>query len=135
MNKNTTEQKKSNPLLLFFLFLIGIVIVVITGCLISDTKAMKEVALHAENGDWSIVSKDEYIRDGQKCIGYRVYVNPDYGNTDVYKDIFSYIADSDEYYLHTVWIYFLKSSADGAYTAEYIMEQTRPGQLPKPIIP
>ena len=133
MSENTSDKKKINPILIFLLVLIGILAVVIIGSVISGNMTMNEVALHAENGDWEIVSDDLYIRDGKECIGYRVYVNAKYGNTDVYKNIFSYITEDDGYYLHTVWIYFLKSSANGSYSADYIMEQTRQGQLPEPI--
>jgi hypothetical protein len=94
---------------------------------------MKNVASHEESGDWEVVSTQSYVRDGQKCMGYRIYVDYDYASTDIYKDIFLYVTDDDGYYLHTVWIYNIKFRANGSYSADYIMEQTRQGELPTPV--
>jgi glucose/arabinose dehydrogenase len=109
-----------------------LIAVVIIGCIISDKKAMRDVATHLENGDWEIVSTQDYVRDGRKCIGYRIYVDRDYASTRVFKNIFSYVTDDDGYYLHTVWIYYFSSMADGSHSADYILEQTRQGELPEP---
>ncbi len=124
-------SKQENPFKMLLIGSILVLAVVIIWCIMSDKKSEKEVIEHLENGDWEIISTEDYVRDGKKCIGYRIYVNRDYGSEEIYKDIFSYVTD-DGYYLHTVWIYNIKSMANGSYSADYILEQTRQNQLPDP---
>jgi hypothetical protein len=125
---------KKHPIAVFFIGIFVLIAVVIIGCIISDKKAMRDVTAHLENGDWEIVSTQDYVRDGRECIGYRIYVDRDYASDQVFRHIFSYVTDDDGYYLHTVWIYYFSSMADGSYPADYIMEQTRQGELPDPVM-
>ena len=124
-------NKQKNPILLFLIGSVVVIAIVIIGSILSDRKAAKDVLAHMEGGDWEIISTEEYVRDGQKCMGYRIYVDAHYGSEDIYKDIFNYVTD-DGYYLHIVWIYNVKSMANGNYSADYILEQTRLSEVPNP---
>ncbi len=84
-----------------------------------------------DNVDWEIISSQSYVRDGQQCMGYRVYINADDANNSAYRAIFQEVTD-DGKYLHTVWFYFIKSHADGTHTANIIMEETASGVIPTP---
>jgi len=117
--------------------IIGIVIIaiVIIASFIVEKLAKKDLIAHEKKGDWEIVSTQSYSRDNKKCMGYRIYVKADYGSKKIYKDIFRHVTNDDGYYLHTVWIYNVKSMADGSNTASYILEQTQQYQVPEPKIP
>ncbi len=86
-----------------------------------------------DNVDWEIVSRQSYVRDGKQCIGYRVYIDARDAKNSVYNAIYREITKDDGKYLHTVWFYFVKSSANGGRSADVTMEETRPGIIPTPI--
>ena len=79
---------------------------------------------------WEVVSKSEYVRNNQKCMGYRVYLS----ESKTYEEkqaIFEEITSHSSYYLHTVWFYSTRSGASGSGTYDMgMMEQTYKGEKP-----
>jgi hypothetical protein len=84
------------------------------------------------NGDIETISHQSYVRSGQKCMGYRVYVSPTIKDDDL-DDIYRFILDNEEtnYFLHTVWFYHSKKAASGTDSAYATMEETSPGLTPE----
>lgn len=62
----------------------------------------------------------EYVRDGEKCISYRVCAGTDLSEDDLLA-VYNDVTNGDGYYLHTVWFY---SSSDciGAYDVAQVEE-------------
>ena len=77
---------------------------------------------------YEVISTQEYVRDGKKCIAYRVYVPsmPSYSDA---KRIFETVTN-DDYYLHMIWFYVNKSKATGTDSANWTMEETVKGVTP-----
>lgn len=111
-----------------FLLLAGIFLIVI---LTNKDNTTQKIEEHKNDGVWDIVSTSNYVRNGQKCIGYRVYISNSYATDESMKDIFTYLTKQDGYYLHTVWYYHTRSNANGTNSADSIMEETSPGQIPE----
>ena len=110
------------------ILLVGIFLIAI---LTNKDNTTQKIEEHKNDGDWDIVSTSDYIRDGQKCIGYRVYITPSYATNESMKDIFTYLTKQDSYYLHTVWFYHTRKNANGTNSADSIMEETSPGKIPE----
>lgn len=62
----------------------------------------------------------EYIRDGQKCMAYRVCAGTDLSEDDLLS-VFYDVTDGDGYYLHTVWFYST-SECSGFYDVAMVEE-------------
>lgn len=62
----------------------------------------------------------EYVRDGEKCISYRVCAGTDLSEDELLA-VYGDVTSGDDYYLHTVWFY---STADcaGAYDVAQVEE-------------
>ena len=124
MNKNSPKKTTKGE--------IGCaVIILLTGIFLIAILTNKDNTEHKNDGDWDIVSTSDYIRDGQKCIGYRIYITSSYATNESMKDIFTYLTKQDNYYLHTVWFYHTRSNANGTNSADSIMEETSPGKIPE----
>lgn len=113
----TDEEKKNNikiakrNLRWFVIGLIGIGIMIIVASPSSNSNVSKD--------DYEIVSTQSYIRDGQECMGYRVYVKE---SCKEYESI-AYEVTKDGYYQHTVWFYHSKKDADGSGIAFKTIER------------
>ena len=94
--------------------------------------SLYDISIPYEDIKWEIISTQEYIRNNEKCIGYRVYINTEKASNLQYKNLFSEITNNDNKYLHTVWFYFSKEDADGSKPADITMDQTIPGIIPFP---
>lgn len=111
-----------------FFYWQGFFLIVILTNKDNTTQKMEE---HKNDGDWDIVSTSNYVRNGQECIGYRVYISNSYATNESMKDIFTYLIKQDDCYLHTVWFYHTRSNANGTNSADLTMEETSPGQIPE----
>lgn len=83
--------------------------------------------------DFHIVSSDEYIRDGQKCILYRVYSDKENMTEKELIASFDKLMrqQHDEYYLHDVLVYSRPEYADGSESFDVAnVEEMRKGQTP-----
>ena len=78
--------------------------------------------------EYEVVSTQEYVRDNQKCMAYRVYVKEKPTKEQAQK-IWKQIT-RDSYYLHIVWFYDDKSAASGSDGYKWKMEQTEKGTIP-----
>lgn len=80
--------------------------------------------------EYTKVSKDTYVRDGNECISYRVAVDKDMSDKDLQK-VFDDVTSNDDYYLHTVFFYSNKKLAKGgdAYDVA-VLEETESGTDP-----
>ena len=90
------------------------------------TAVPSQIYANDEDISYEIVSTQEYVRKNEKCIGYRVFINVKNASDSQLLNIYKKITQDDSYYLHTVWYYYNKSSADGSGTANAIIEQTVP---------
>lgn len=80
--------------------------------------------------EYENVSNDEYARDGQKCISYRVAVAADLSDDEL-SAVFNDLCADDDYYLHTVYFYSDKELADGGDAYDVAMlEETASGSDP-----
>lgn len=79
--------------------------------------------------DWEQVNTSEYVRDGKKCIAYRVYVEDKEATDAQLLDVYKSVISKDSYYLHTVWIYFDRNEAEGGLASATI-EETQKGTMP-----
>ena len=115
------------------LILAATVVLIIGLAAFIDTKAGFP-SVNSINGiTYEVISTQDYIRDGQKCIGYRVYIDTRDVTYSEYRAIFCELTDNDGKYLHTVWFYFNKDSANGTDIANVTMEQTVRGIIPDPV--
>ena len=78
--------------------------------------------------EYEVVSTQEYVRDNQKCMAYRVYVKEKPTKEQAQK-IWKQVT-RDSYYLHIVWFYDDKSAATGTDGYKWKMEQTKKGTMP-----
>ena len=83
---------------------------------------------------WEVISTQNYVRDNNKCIAYRVYINVDNASDAQLLNIYEEATKDDGYYLHTVWFYYDKASANGSGTAQITIEQTINGIDPINVI-
>lgn len=83
---------------------------------------------------WEVISTQNYVRDSKKCIAYRVYINVDNASDSQLLNIYEEATKDDGYYLHTVWFYYDKTSANGSGTAKITIEQTINGIDPINVI-
>ena len=75
------------------------------------------------------MSNSEYVRDGKKCIAYRVSVSSD-PTDDELTAVFNDVCN-DDYYLHTVWFYSSSELASGGNSYDVAMlEETAAGSDP-----
>lgn len=63
---------------------------------------------------------NEYIRDSQKCMAYRVCAGTDLSEDELLS-VFYDVTDGDGYYLHTVWFYST-SECSGFYDVAMVEE-------------
>lgn len=114
----------------------------VTGCSSTSSTDMNESASEKTSSSavekdvvkLSLVSQDEYVRDGEKCILYRVTADR---STDVSEDEWidafkEFIADrNDNYYLHDVMVYSSSDIADGSDAWDIAeIEETGKGKQP-----
>lgn len=76
---------------------------------------------------WKIISQQSYVRDGKKCMGYRVFIDHRADSSER-KEIFNAVTN-DSYYLHTVWFYLDETAADGSDSAWETLEESAPGYV------
>ena len=129
--KDLVDQidKRTKKIVIFGLILITALAIIFFAKTTSKKKnTKKSTASKSITVDYEVVSKQEYARDGQKCMAYRVYVSskPSYSE---FQTIFSKVTN-DGYYLHTVWFYTSKSDANGSGAADWTMEQTSQDSIP-----
>lgn len=80
--------------------------------------------------EYENVSNDEYVRDGKKCIAYRVSVSSDLTDEEL-TSVFHDVCSGDDYYLHTVWFYSSSEMANGGNSYDVaILEETSSGSDP-----
>lgn len=79
---------------------------------------------------FDVVNTGEYIRDGKKCLNFRVMVDKNYSDKKIIA--IYYGLTQDDYYLHTVWFYDLESDREnlGVYNVAK-MEETEKGVIPE----
>ena len=83
--------------------------------------------------DFHIVSSDEYIRDGQKCILYRVYSDKENMTEKELIASFDKLMrqQHDGYYLHDVLVYSRPEYADGSESFDVAnVEEMKKGETP-----
>lgn len=99
----------------------------------SDTASNNSVISESETNkipDFENVSSDEYARDGQKCVSYRVSITSDLSDDELIT-VFNSVCGNDDYYLHTVYFYSSKDLADGGDAYDVAMlEETSAGSDP-----
>ena len=128
----TPEQIEHNKKSVKRTAIICMVIVAIVAVVAIVVMIMKKGGSKSGDGkstiSYEVVSSQEYVRDGKKCMAYRVYVPsmPSYSDA---KRIFETVT-KDDYYLHTIWFYVSKSKAAGTGSANWTMEETVKGVTP-----
>ena len=74
---------------------------------------------------------DEYVRDGNLCVSYRVSVSPSLTDDELVL-VFDDVTHDDDYYLHTVFFYDDASLIRGSDLYNVAMlEETSPGAKPE----
>lgn len=112
--KERTEQLKRTTKRTLIVFAAIIVLIIIYSVLNPSSKNGNESAVY------EVVSTQAYTRDGQQCMGYRVYVQTP-GSLS-YSQIAEMVVSGDEYAHHTVWFYHSKSDATGTDAAFQTIE-------------
>lgn len=129
MEEKLTDEKKEIVNARGKKILIGVVIIFIMILIVSfivDSARNNKI----KNAGWKIVSDSHYTRNGERCIGYRVYLPDDLWSDEDIRTVYHFVTD-DDYYMHTVWFYRSEHTAKGSNSADAIMEETSPGLLPK----
>ncbi len=83
--------------------------------------------------DFQLVSQSEYIRDGKKCILYRVYADREELTEEELAASFNAFVkkQNDSYYLHDVMLYSSKDMAEGGNAFDVAeMEEMSEGSAP-----
>lgn len=131
MKKNKPEKKKGSKKKLL---LIAAAVVIIGAAALSGNSGNKANTGSAETEtvktpEYENVSNSEYVRDGKKCIAYRVSVSSD-PTDDELTAVFNDVCN-DDYYLHTVWFYSSSELASGGNSYDVAMlEETAAGSDP-----
>lgn len=99
---------------------------------ISITEAPTEketVAEYHTSLNWEIVSTQSYLRESKECNAWRVYISDNKYSVkkgdirDLYMELLQTQDPADEYYYHTVWMFFDRTKADGSGIADISIEQ------------
>ncbi|MCI8374967.1 MAG: hypothetical protein HFI29_05980 [Lachnospiraceae bacterium] len=53
---------------------------------------------------YSLINQSDYVREGEKCQGYRIVANTDITDEEIMA-IYNKITSNDEYKYHTLWFY------------------------------
>lgn len=120
--ENGVTEKKGKKIALIVILVISIM------CFISHCSSKTRIE-SIKNADWKVVSTQSYVRDGQECMGYRIYLPEGLWDDSVMKVIYGIVTE-DDYYMHTVWFYRLEHYANGSEPADAIMEEVQPGLTP-----
>lgn len=96
----------------------------------SDAKTESSEIETIKIPEYENVSNDEYVRDGKKCIAYRISVSSDLTDEEL-TSVFHDVCSGDDYYLHTVWFYSSSDLAsDGNSYDVAMLEETASGSDP-----
>ena len=129
MAKNLTEEEKKianakgKKILLVVAMVFAIILII---SFIADSARNSKI----KNAGWKIVSDEHYTRNGERCIGYRVYLPDDLWSDEDIRSVYHFVTD-DDFYMHTVWFYHSEYSAKGSNSADAISEETSPGMPPE----
>ncbi len=128
-NKNHNTLRTSKVFFIVCIVLLGIMLFAAQSM---DNNNRIDIEDLQAKGDIKTISYQSYIKSGQKCMGYRVYVSPTIKDSDLV-NIYNFILDNEEtnYFLHTVWFYRSKKAAFGTDVSYAVMEETSPGLIPK----